>query len=219
MSEKLLYIDTETSGLDEKICEPHQIAVIIEINGKIFHKEIFYAHPINWETINPEALSISRISIDKLKTYPSARTTYAKFKHLLKQYVNPYDREDKFIAVGYNVGFDITMLNAWYKKLGDNFFFATVDSKKFRDVLEYIKFFTRLGILEPMENSKLTTVCENLCLDIKEAHDAMCDIIATRALYWRCNKILDLLKEFVQSRNTENNITGIMKTETPYEKI
>ncbi len=201
MPEKLLYVDTETTGLDVKIHEPHQIAIIVEIDGRIQQKEIFYAQPISWETINPEALSVSHISIDKLKTYPPARTTYAKLRYLFRQYVDPYNRKDKFIAIGYNVGFDITMLNAWYKKLGDNFFFATIDSKKYCDVLEYIKLFIKLGILEPMENNKLTTVCENLGIDIVEAHNAFFDIQATRKLYIRCNKVFDALKDAIIKEN------------------
>jgi len=200
MVTKLLYVDTETTGLDPVINDPHQIAVIIEINNEVVHEEVFYTQPTNYDQINDQALETCNITLDKIRAYPIPRITYARINRLLRKYVDPYNPYDKFIAVGHNVKFDIDMLREWFRKHGNKFFYAFLDAKQAYDTLEYTKILHRFGVIPKLENNKLLTVCNHLGIEL-EAHDALNDIRATRSVYLQYKNVFDEIQKFVNETN------------------
>jgi len=66
--EKLLFVDVETTGVDEHIHEPHQISLMVVISGKLVEVHTLYARPINWDTISSEALEKCNVTLETLKT-------------------------------------------------------------------------------------------------------------------------------------------------------
>ena len=51
--------------------------------------------------------------------YEPPLKAYGKLKAILDSYIDKYDRSDKFIVAGYNVGFDISFLEAFFGRMGD----------------------------------------------------------------------------------------------------
>jgi DNA polymerase-3 subunit epsilon len=206
VDKKLLFVDTETTGLNEVINEPHQIAFIIEINDNVVREEVFYAQPVNWNKISTKALEVSNMTLDKIKDYPPSRVSYTQINHLLRKFVDPYDREDKFTAVGQNVRFDMKMLDQWYRKHGNNYFYSLVDSKNELDILEMTKTLRCLGILPYMENNKLLTVCAVLKIPMENAHDALCDIRCTREIFIRYNRVFKELGTLIANGTIKTDL-------------
>jgi DNA polymerase III subunit epsilon len=104
-----------------------------------------------------------------------------EIRKLLGKYVNKYDKQDKFVLGGYNVGFDMDMMRVSFEKAGDNyfgswFFWPVIDVRVM--VAEQI---LEIGLRLP--NYKLETVCEYFNIPI-DAHNALSDIRATRQLYY-----------------------------------
>ncbi len=176
---KILYIDTETTGLDPKINDIIQLSGMIEINGEVKETFNFDVKPLNIEAISEEALKVTGKTKEEILAYPEAKEIYRKFVAMLDRYVSKYDRTDKMYVAGYNVRFDVEFLKAFFDKAGNPYFgsyinWKTVDPMPIMHFLEYI------GMLS-LENYKLSTVCEYFKIPL-QAHDAMSDIKATRAL-------------------------------------
>ena len=94
-----------------------------------------------------------------------------------------YDRDDKFIAAGFNVNFDLDFLRETWFATGGKYgpgswiFNCPIDVRT--TVAEAIGW-DKLRL----PNFKLGTVCEYYGVELGEdAHDAMADIEATRKLY------------------------------------
>ena len=105
--------------------------------------------------------------------------------------VNRYDNKDKFVCVGYNVGFDCDMLRGWANKVGYKYINSYL-SYQVIDVMHLARTADAIGALPSKpKDHKLETMCELLNIEIK-AHDALSDILATKDLMF---KLLDLIKE------------------------
>ena len=80
---KLLWLDTETTGLNKEKCDIIQLAGIVIINGEEKERFNFHCQPMNYETIEQEAMDKTGMTIEKLKTFPTPQETYKKFKEIL----------------------------------------------------------------------------------------------------------------------------------------
>lgn len=178
---KLLFIDTETTGLDPAKNGIIQIAGIIEIDGLVVEKFNFTAKPFDTDEINDEALSVCGISRDDIQKLEPATSFYSKLSDLFSKYVDKYDRTDKFFVVGYNVEFDVNMLRAYWLKMNDKYFGSWVSGHKI-DLQPVVTFLTCVGKIPNLGNMKLETIANHFGITIN-AHDAMSDIEATRDLF------------------------------------
>src|SRR5438034_3917506 len=104
---KILYFDTETTGLYSKVHEIVQLAAIIEIDGLVIDQINLEFQPTNWASISPEALAVNKRSVDILLTYQTPQDAFKKFKVFLDKYIDKYDMKDKAYPAGHNVTFDI----------------------------------------------------------------------------------------------------------------
>lgn len=180
---KIIYFDTETTGLDPVQQDIIQLAYVIEINGVIKEQNDLRMQPFSYENIQQKALDVHGISVDEIKTYPKPQEAYRTFTKTLAEYVNKFDRNDKFIPCGYNIGnFDIPFLNQFFLKNGDKYFGSYINYKCI-DPYQVIQFVHGMGI-EEYDNMKLEFACKKFDIEIK-AHDAMSDILATRALAFK----------------------------------
>ena len=118
MKKKMLWIDTETTGLDPNKNGVIQIAALYE-EGKI----PYYANtPVIFNElsnamgckIDKEALRINGHKKKKIKKYPA--DTFEHFIDFLDDKVNKFNKEDKMTIMGYNVKFDLEMLHGWAKR-------------------------------------------------------------------------------------------------------
>lgn len=182
---KEMFFDVETTGLDERACGLTQLAGIIVIDDKEVDSFNFRINPLTYNkqvTINEQALQVTGLTMDDLKNGLPSNQAHFQFKEILKKYVNPFDKNDKFTCIGYNSSFDMRFLTSWFEDLQDKYFGSFFQYKDV-DVFALWKILRHIGKVPILENDKLNTVCSFMGVDLTNAHDALDDIKATRALY------------------------------------
>lgn len=180
---KTIYIDTETTGLDPELHDIWQLSGIIEIDGKVMQEFDCKIRPVNFASITDEALRVGGVTVENLEAFPPVQHVFNWFEGLLGEFVDPYDRRDKFTFYGFNAPFDDAMLRAWFKKCGcpyygSYFWWPVVDVAG----LAHTKLM-KMGKRQTMPNFKLGTVAEALGITPEgELHNALTDIRLTRAI-------------------------------------
>jgi DNA polymerase-3 subunit epsilon len=180
MDEKIIYLDTETTGLDAKLCDIWQIGAIVEIDGEVVERRNFFMAPQKKARIEAGALKLQDKTKEDLYALPNRDKQFKIFKKMLNCYVSLFDKDDKFLIIGYNVQFDIQFLRQFWLSFGDKYFnsYFLVPAM---DVMGLAGLYSvKYGI--PFINFKLQTVCDFFGVSI-DAHDAMSDIMATMKLY------------------------------------
>ena len=164
---KILYIDTETGGVDFQKSALIQLSGIVEIDGIEQERFNFYVKPFVNSEITEEALQVQGRTFEELET---------------DKYVDKYDKTDKFLVAGFNVNFDINMIKALFLRNHNSFLYSYIESASFvLDPMQIVTFLQEAQVLPKLENNKLGTLCEYFNIKF-ETHDSMEDIIATKAL-------------------------------------
>lgn len=177
---KLVWIDSETTGLDSLQNDILTLSIIIEINGRIEDKLNLEMQPFNYQSITDEALKINGMSVEQIKKFPQPHEAHKKIVTLFEKYVNRYDKNDKLTPCGYNIGFDVDFLFKLFQKCGDPYCGSYLDYHKL-DVASLVLFFKIRGLID-IEGYKLVDVCKALNIELN-AHKAEDDIIATRKVF------------------------------------
>ena len=107
---KLLYFDTETTGIDPIINDIIQISGIVEINDEVKEEFNFKVQPHSYENISKEALEVNGITIEQMKEYPTPQEVLSKLIKIFDKYVFKFNKADKFFPVGHNIRFDVDFL-------------------------------------------------------------------------------------------------------------
>ena len=189
---KIIFIDTETGGVNPEKAALIQLSGIIRIDKKDVEKFNFYIKPFENSEVNEKALEIQGRTLEELKTdkYVEEKEVYKQFINLLDKYIDKYDRTDKFIVAGYNVRFDVDILKAFFQRHGNNFLFSYLDSSML-DPLYSIRLLQTAEILPVLENNKLETWCKHFGIELK-AHDSLEDVEATKKLI---GKLISLIRK------------------------
>ena len=189
---KIIFIDTETGGVNPEKAALIQLSGIIRIDKKDVEKFNFYIKPFENSEVNEKALEVQGRRLEELKTdkYVEEKEVYKQFIKLLDKYIDKYDRTDKFIVAGYNVRFDVDILKAFFQRHGNNFLFSYLDSSML-DPLYSIRLLQIAEILPVLENNKLETWCKHFGIELK-AHDSLEDIEATKKLI---GKLISLIRK------------------------
>lgn len=187
---KILFVDTETTGLVSDFHGIHQIAGILVINRSVVAEFDYKFKPIKTEQVDDEALKVSGLTWSDLESRDlSSRDAYREFDALITRYVNKYDKQDKCIIAGYNCNFDAGFMNDWYKKHGNKYFFGLFHGGAYLDGLNLALLAElKLGRKVFNPDRKLGTVAKHLGVELSGAHDALNDIRATREVVnclWR----------------------------------
>lgn len=179
---KIIFIDTETTGLNPEKHTVIQIAGMIVIDGQ--QKELFNyrIRPIEGAEIEDSALAIQGVTREELGTFENPAIVKRAFEQIMGKYVDKFNRSDKFTPIAYNGKFDLDMLAAWFKRQGDLYFHSWVG----HDLIDPLAVIRCMRLIDPdlrkLENMKLATVCRHFGIEISKEHDAMADIEATRML-------------------------------------
>ncbi len=189
---KIIFIDTETGGVNPEKAALIQLSGIIRIDKKDVEKFNFYIKPFENSEVNEKALEVQGRTLEELKTdkYVEEKEVYKQFINILDKYIDKYDRADKFIVAGYNVRFDVDILKAFFQRHGNNFLFSYLDSSML-DPLYSIRLLQIAEILPVLENNKLETWCKHFGIELK-AHDSLEDIEATKKLI---GKLISLIRK------------------------
>ena len=189
---KIIFIDTETGGVNPEKAALIQLSGIIRIDKKDVEKFDFYIKPFENSEVTEKALEVQGRTLEELKTdkYVEEKEVYKQFINLLDKYIDKYDRTDKFIVAGYNVRFDVDILKAFFQRHGNNFLFSYLDSSML-DPLYSIRLLQIAEVLPVLENNKLETWCKHFGIELK-AHDSLEDIEATKKLI---GKLISLIRK------------------------
>lgn len=181
---KLIFIDLETTGLDHRNNAIIQLAGIVRIDGRIKKKFNFKMQPHKEAKID--------VNEELAMRYRTRQETgFRKFKKILEDYVNPYNKKDKFYFLAYNSKFDENFMRAWFLRNDDKYFGSYFWNPSV-DVMQLaIRGLMKTGKRHELDNMKLGTVAKYYGLKVKEddLHDAAYDIKITKDLYNRiCKK-------------------------------
>jgi len=176
---KVLYIDVETSGLWPKFHDIIEMSYILEVDDEVVYEGTQRLAP-DPDRVDPKALEVNGISLEEALRGAPQSVAFNDFLGVLNRYINKYDRKDKAYIAGHNVIFDRDFLIEFFKKnncpyFGSYFMYKIIDPLWLCHWLEY------LGYLK-LPNYKLGTLCEHFGIELKEAHTAKADIVATRQL-------------------------------------
>lgn len=177
---KILYFDTETTGIDPKVNEIIQFAAVVEIDGVIVEQVNWRCQPTNYDSISPSALETTGLTVEEIKTYQSPSEMMSKIKNLFNTHIDKFNKEDKFYPAGHNVAFDLEFLQAFWKKHGDPYGTGSYQNWRTLDSRVFANFLIASGKLN-VSDVKLSTLCDHYKIQIN-AHDALSDILATRQL-------------------------------------
>ncbi len=180
MDKKILWFDTETTGLDENIHGIIQLGYVIEINKEVVEEKNFLIKPPKGTKVDKEALAINKMSLEKIRTFPEGREVYNQIQESWGKHCDKFTKEDKFYPAGYNVDFDLRFMVEFFKQNDDKYFGSWCNWKRI-DPLPLLYLLEYKGVLK-LENYKLTTVCDYFNIPLT-AHDALSDIKATRELF------------------------------------
>ncbi len=189
---KIIFIDTETGGVNAEKSALIQLSGIIEVDGTEKEKLNFYIKPFENSEVNEKAIEVQGRIFEELRTdkYIDESIIYKKFLEILDKYIDKYDKNDKFIVAGYNVKFDIDILKALFERNNNKFLFSYFNSSML-DPLYSVRLLQVAGMLSVLENNKLETWCKYFNIELK-AHDSLQDITATKKLI---EKLIELIKK------------------------
>lgn len=184
---KFLWCDTEPTGLETSNAAPFQAAFIFcfsqktskEVKKEEFER-FFLFNPLDISGIayNEDSGKIHGYSEEKIRSLEPSKSAVLKIDNYLQE-LNNYKNGEKMFFCGYNSNeFDWNHLVSLFKHYDLDFGKYFFPQKL--DVFEQVKRAGSMKALPYLENRKLTTVAKFLNIKMENAHDALCDIRATR---------------------------------------
>jgi DNA polymerase-3 subunit epsilon len=174
---KICWIDVETTGLNPVLQDVIQVAGLIELDGEVVEEFEFKCQPFSWDNIQDAALKVHGYDVSTLRDFEDPCIVRSKMEKILSNYVNKFDREDKYYFAGYNAPFDQGFMNHFWKKAGDKYFNSYFQYKTY-DIFPLFMVYAE-ALKLPVPNHKLVTAAKHFGIEIN-AHDALSDIRATR---------------------------------------
>ena len=179
---KVFWFDVETTGTDPKENGIIQLACMVELEGSVVMKQEFKMNPLPWRpVISPGAIATHGIGVKEIETYPPADGVKLKIEGFLAGFVDRYDKNDKFIAAGYNVDFDMSFLRELWDVCADPYFGSWFHFS-YIDPARIIPFLIYKGRMAALPDMKLGTIARHFGIQGEQAHDAMSDIKVTREI-------------------------------------
>lgn len=178
MLNNILWLDTETTGVDPNKNFLFQLSYISTLNNEIKFNNDLYMRP---QYI--EQFQIEQSALDKNKKTVEEIQSYKLESNQLKIFLNDLTTSgNKFYLAGYNVKFDIEFLKATFSR--HNYIITHYFNYLYLDVLQLVLNLKLAGKINPI-NCKLETILQyfDLIKDISVLHNAKQDIICTKMLY------------------------------------
>jgi DNA polymerase III epsilon subunit-like protein len=176
---KILYLDTETTGLDPKKNDIIQIGGIYEKDGIVIEEFDIKMQPLSYDNIEPKALETNGFTIEQIRTFPTQKEGYDAF---VKK-IQGYEGKDKFSLVGQNCRYDIDMTIELFNKNGrKGLFFGLIDLTHYFDVMSICKALKHMGYID-VPKCNLEELAKYFGVVNNKAHDALEDVRVTKAIY------------------------------------
>ena len=186
----LLFIDTETGGLDSSRHSILSLGAVVWKDGDVVDSfEAFISEPE--VVVDKRAMEINQIDITWLKNHGlppiDVLETFHKF---LEKNFEEVRRGGKIFIAGHNVDFDVGFLKRLYRLTG--FDFGKLFSHRVLDTASVIKFLSLAGRLSlPEASSSAAFKHFDIKFDKGLRHTALGDAMATAYLM---NKLLTLIR-------------------------
>lgn len=117
METKIIFLDTETTGLDARQCGMHQLAGEVMIGRSVVSCFDIQMRPFKDCVIDDVSLGISRTTKRKLNSYSDEKKAYIVFQREIEQHLNHSDVNDKFYLAGWRLPeFDRPFLEAFFDR-------------------------------------------------------------------------------------------------------
>lgn len=165
-------LDVETTGLNPKISEVLQLAIVDSVDGGVVLNDFYDVHSEEW----PEAQAVNRITKEMVRGLPFLKDEAAEVSEILAKFD---------VIAGYNICFDLQFLrNAGVRIPRVPIVDLMVDYSEMKG--EYV-----------LKRWKLSQACAWAGCELLKAHDAVTDSLATLALYnklredFRCRHATD----------------------------
>ena len=189
---KIIFIDVETGGLDTNTCALTQLSAIVVINKETKAMFNAYVKPFKNASFSLEDLAVHGRTFEDFENINcyDEKDVYEEFIRFLDTYVNKFDKNDKFVVAGYNVAFDLEVLENFFKRNRNYFLYSYFNAYPL-DPFHSIRMLQMVGKLPILENNRLETWCNHFNIKIN-AHNSLGDVIATKRLI---TKFLKIIKE------------------------
>lgn len=183
---KFFWFDLETTGLNPRVHEIHELSAIVTIPGQQPRTLNLNIRPNAPETIAQEALDLRGLTKDQLMAYPPSTQAFSQLTAWLSLSIDKFDPTDKLCMAGYNIAaFDIPFLNQFFLRHNDKYFGSWFHRAPILDIIHIVSIFRLFGStdhpLKQCRNQKLSSICAALNIKL-DAHAAQNDIIATRQI-------------------------------------
>jgi DNA polymerase-3 subunit epsilon len=182
---KIIFFDTETTGLDPKVNGIHQLAGEITIDDKVIERFDFRIKPFKGCEIDPKALEISNTNALDLKKYEQESQICFLLCEILERHLDYKDKKDKFFLAGWRMPeFDSKFLKALFERNNGaddfkSFFWSNpIDIKVL--ATQYL-----IDKRREMESFSLVSVAKYLGVEVDESklHGAAYDAYLSRIIY------------------------------------
>lgn len=183
---KILFFDTETTGLSEA-AEIIQIAGIVISYPSLIQLDKFdiRMRPRYSHQVDPEALKTIGYTLEQIERWPSRKEGWSKLSSFLSTCVDPYDPGDKMYTGGWNTGFDMQMLtNNWQREQDQesSVYLGSFFNWRVFDVLQMVNYYEMVTGVGTFPSRKLEFFADLLHVSI-QAHDALADIEANVEIF------------------------------------
>lgn len=179
---KIIFFDTETTGLDWRVNGVHQLAGEIMINGDIVDGFNYRVQPFENCKMDKKSLEISNTSTEDILGYKKEPQVMLLFSLMLQKYNTDGER---FFLAGWRVPeFDVHFLKALYKRNSVDDEFRKLFYSNYIDVKSLASQYLLSSRLE-MSSFRLLPVAEYLGIkaDKNKLHGAAYDAYLCRLIY------------------------------------
>lgn len=189
---KIIWIDVECGGLDPRLHDITEISGIIDIDGSPVEEFQLLLQPSMKQRVSLEALTLQGRTLDEVMSHPlTQREGREELIKIMGRYVDKYDRADKFIWAGQKPTFDMDFLQHMWRTQGDPYFGAWFDHHPL-DLMALIVALRQRGYYRDMVNLKLASICAAVGVELRNAHNALEDVRATRAAFYKAIELIPL---------------------------
>lgn len=209
MSNKILFIDCKTGGINENETSLLTIAGIICEDSAEYTKSFDYKITEARYRVTLPAMKINKIDLVKLAE--DGITRYAVARKILEfcktNFGNPRNNNYQKIRIGgHNVAFDVRFL----KKLINDY--TRVSTLEYDDVFSHRNidtypiagFLSDCGYFRGSKVGSLESLCQYFDVENNNAHNALSDVEATAKIYYKMKNamtdIIDLWKKPIKTK-------------------
>lgn len=183
MDKKVIFLDTETGGLNEFENSLLTVGLALWDNGTIVDSlEVFISKEVY--NVTDKAIEVNKIDLDNLRKIGcNEKEAIEK----IESFCYKHFKNERVVIAGHNVSFDIAFLKQLYRR-NNNYNFYKRFSHRSIDTSAILKYLYFSGKLESdISNSDAAFKFFNIEFEEGKRHSALGDAIATAELF---NKLI-----------------------------